>query len=161
MNAMESLHERPARLLLSTTLLAGTLDLVSALLYAALAGHPPLGVPVGIAMALWPGARTAGLPAVMAGVLLHFAIMLVMVAVFMAAARRWRGLLVRPVVTGTAYGLVLWAVMYLIVLPLRWPQLFPQFGALALFQQLFSHIVLVGLPIAWCARRSFVSLALA
>jgi hypothetical protein len=42
--------------------------------------------------------------------------------------------------------------MNLVVLPLRWPALFPHFAALGLAEQLFSHIILVGIPIAWLTR---------
>lgn len=146
--------EKPTGLLVRATLVAGTLDILSALTYALLAGKNPLAVPVGIASAIWPGAVKAGAPALLVGVLLHFAIMLVMVAVFVAAARKIPWLSSQPFVSGVAYGLVLWAVMNLIVLPLRWPALFPHFTAISLAEQVFSHTVLVGLPLAWMTSRS-------
>jgi hypothetical protein len=57
----------------------------------------------------------------------------------------------RWLIAGIAYGVALWAVMNLIVLPLRFG--WHPFTALGLAEQLFSHIVLVGIPIAWFARR--------
>ncbi|AIF46088.1 hypothetical protein [Dyella japonica] len=151
---MQSTVEKPTSLLIRATLIAGTLDILSALTYAVMAGKNPLAVPVGIASAIWPGAVKAGAPALLVGVLLHFAIMLVMVAVFVAAARKMPWLTTRPVTSGLIYGLVLWAVMNLIVLPLRWPALFPHFTAISLAEQVFSHTVLVGLPLAWMTSRS-------
>lgn len=142
------------RLVLGATLLAGTLDLFSAMAYAMAAGRNPLAVPVGIASAIWPGALKAGAPALAVGVLLHFAIMLAMVVVFVAAARRLPWLTARPVVSGALYGVVLWAVMNLIVLPLRWPALFPHFAAVPFAEQMFSHVALVGIPLAWMTRKS-------
>lgn len=151
---MNRIPERSPSLLIRATLVAGTLDLLSALTYALLEGKNPLAVPVGIASAIWPGAIKAGAPALLVGVLLHFLIMLVMVAVFVAAARRLSWLTAKPVASGLLYGLLLWAVMNLIVLPLRWPSIFPHITALSLAEQIFSHTVLVGLPLAWMASRS-------
>jgi hypothetical protein len=151
---MNRIPEKTSSLLIRATLVAGTLDLLSALTYALLEGKNPLAVPVGIASAIWPGAIKAGAPALVVGVLLHFLIMLVMVAVFVAAARRLSWLTAKPVASGLFYGLLLWAVMNLIVLPLRWPSIFPHITALSLAEQIFSHTVLVGLPLAWMASRS-------
>ncbi len=142
-------------LLVRATLLAGTLDIISAMIYVLVAGKNPLAVPVGIAAAIWPGALKAGLPALVVGLLLHFALMLVMVAVFVAAARRIDWLTAQPVASGALYGVTLWAVMYLVVLPLRWPALFPHFTVASVAEQWFSHIALVGMPLAWLTSRSF------
>ncbi|ULU25819.1 DUF1440 domain-containing protein [Dyella terrae] len=151
---MNSLSERPTNPLIATTLIAGTLDLLSAVTYALLEGKNPLAIPVGIASAIWPGAIKAGAPALVVGVLLHFIIMFVMVAVFLATARKIPWLTAKPFASGVLYGLLLWAVMNLIVLPLRWPSLFPHITALSFGEQIFSHTVLVGLPIAWMASRA-------
>ena len=151
---METLSEKPARLLVRATLIVGTLDLFSAITYALFDAKNPLGVPVGIASAIWPGALKTPLPAIPLGVLLHFAIMLAMVAVFVAVARRIPRLAAQPVLSGALYGLLLWAVMYLVVLPLRWPALFPHFTAVSFAEQMLSHIALVGIPLAWMTRKS-------
>ncbi len=151
MNSLPTTSKSP---LVRATLVAGTLDLISALSYAALAGKNPLAIPVGIASGIWPGAVKAGAPALLVGVLLHFLIMLAMVAAFLAAARRVPWLTAKPIAAGLLYGLLLWAVMNLIVLPLRWPALFPHFTALSFGEQIFSHTMLVGLPIAWLASRA-------
>ncbi|QNK03152.1 hypothetical protein [Dyella telluris] len=151
---MEHALEKPTGLLIRATLVAGTLDILSALTYALMAGKNPLAVPVGIASAIWPGAVKAGAPALLVGLLLHFAIMLVMATVFVAAARKLPWLTAQPVASGLLYGLLLWAVMNLIVLPLRWPALFPHFTAVSLAEQVFSHTVLVGIPLAWITSRA-------
>ena len=57
--------------------------------------------------------------------------------------------------SGIAYGLALWGVMYWIVLPQRWPTMFPvdpRLDPKGFAEDLFSHIVLVGIPIALVAR---------
>ena len=144
----------PFSAILQATLIAGVLDLLSAFVYALLEGHNALVVPIGIASALWPGAKTALGAGIAVGVLLHFAIMLAMVSAFALALRFWPQLAAQPKLAGAAYGVLLWAVMYLLVLPMRWPTLFPHFTATGVIEQLFSHIVLVGLPIAWLLGRS-------
>ncbi len=71
---------------------------------------------------------------------------------FVALARLVPVLLRRPVAAGIAYGLFLFAVMYLVVLPLsaaaaRMPSGWMLAGAL------FAHAALVGVPIALIAAR--------
>ncbi|MGC1468521.1 MAG: hypothetical protein WA793_03995, partial [Sphingorhabdus sp.] len=59
-----------------------------------------------------------------------------------------------PWLSGTIYGVLLYALMYWIVLPLRWPDIFPQTGLTNILEALFAHIVLVGLPLAHIIYRS-------
>jgi hypothetical protein len=146
-------EESPLRLIAKATLIAGCLDLVSALVYAVLDGHPPIGVPIVIASGIWPGARAAGLAGVLAGLALHFAIMSVMVSVYVMLLRRWSWTGSHPIAAGSAYGLALWCVMYLLVLPLRWPTILQHLTPLSVGEQWLSHIVLVGMPIALLAAR--------
>jgi hypothetical protein len=142
------------RTILRATLVAGTLDILSALLYAALEGRQPAVILIGIASAVWPDARHGSIALGMAaGLALHFAIMLAMAAAFVLASRKLALLGRQPLIAGPIYGVLLWALMNLVVLPLRWPALFPHITPLALTEQLFSHIALVGLPIAWFASR--------
>lgn len=145
---------KPVKLIAQASIVAGALDILSAFLYALLEGHGPFAVLVGIASAVWPGARHAGAMGAVVGLLLHFFLMLIMASVFVLAAPRIKWTRGRPLIAGLLYGLSLWAVMNLVVLPLRWPALFPHFAALGLAEQLFSHITLVGIPIAWLTRQS-------
>lgn len=135
------------------TALTGTLDILSAFVYAARDGHGPLPVLQGIGSAIWPAARHAGIAGAAVGLLLHFAIMFAMVAAFTAASKRVALLRGNPFVVGALYGILLWAIMNLIVLPLRWPSVFPHFVPVELGEQIFSHVALVGIPVAWFARR--------
>jgi hypothetical protein len=148
----ESFPASPMLPIARATLVAGVLDIASAFVYGLLEGHRPVLVLLGIASAVWPGAGRSPVAAAAAGLLLHFAIMLAMASAFVLAARRLAWLRERPVLSGALYGLLLWAVMNLVVLPLRWPALFPRLAVLGVAEQLFSHIVLVGIPIAWLAR---------
>ena len=140
------------RKIVSATLVAGTLDILSACVYTLIAGKQPVMMLKGLASAI------AGKPAVtgsdayaLLGLGLHFAIMAVMAAFFIIVADRLPLLKTRWLIAGIAYGIGLWAVMNLIVLPLRFG--WHPFTALGLAEQFFSHIVLVGIPIAWFARR--------
>ncbi|MDH7974565.1 hypothetical protein QH494_20435 [Sphingomonas sp. AR_OL41] len=134
------------------TAVAGTLDILSACCYALLAGGSPIRMLRGVAGAILGAGKDSAI-APLVGLALHYAIMAVMVTVFVVAARRLPVLVARPIASGIGYGLLTWAVMNLVVLPLRWPSLFPKFTAQALSQQLFSHIVLVGVPIALIVNR--------
>jgi uncharacterized membrane protein YagU involved in acid resistance len=100
------------------------------------------------------GAGIAGGPAgAPLGLLTHFAIMAVMVIVYVLAARRIPALSRFWVVAGVLYGVALWGVMYWIVLPLRFAGFHPPSELLPIAKQLFSHCFCVGLPIAYIAKR--------
>ena len=144
--------EGTGRKILLATLVAGTLDILSACVYTLIAGHAPINMLKGLASAILGNeAVKGGVGVALVGLLLHFAIMAVMAAVFVLVADRLPVLKARWVLAGIAYGIGLWAVMNLIVLPLRFGP--HPFKLLGLAEQFFSHIVLVGLPIAWFARK--------
>ncbi|WP_066591363.1 hypothetical protein [Sphingomonas pruni] len=140
------------RKILVATLVAGTLDILSACVYTLIAGRAPMTMLKGLASAiLGNGAVSGGAGVALVGLLLHFAIMAAMVAFFVIAASRLPVLKTHWLLAGIAYGIGLWAVMNLIVLPLRFG--WHPFTPLGLAEQFFSHITLVGIPIAWFARR--------
>lgn len=134
------------------TLVAGVLDIGIAFTFAAyLSGGTPARVLAGIASGPF-GAEVAGAPwAPAVGLAIHFSIMAVMVGFFAFIASRFPGALLRlgPVLTGIVYGLVLYAFMYWVVLPLRWPEVHPQTGLAPVARAIFAHVVMVGLPIAF------------
>lgn len=136
------------------TLVAGTLDILSAFAWSALLGGSLAGILPSVASGpfgdnLPDGATTQAL-----GLVVHFAIMTVMVTVYVLAARTVPALNRKWVVAGLLYGVALWLVMYWIVLPLRFAE-FHHPGALwPIVRQLISHCLLVGLPIAWITRRA-------
>jgi hypothetical protein len=135
------------------TLVAGTLDILSAFFFAGLAGITPTGVLAYVASGPF-GEGVATSPAwAAAGLLVHFTIMACMAAFYMQASARIPALLRHPLVAGLAYGLLLWIVMYWIVKPLRWPEAPLPSTLYSVSNQLFSHCILVGLPIALTASR--------
>jgi hypothetical protein len=142
------------RPIVTATVVAGTLDIVSAFVFAGMAGMGVLPVLRYVASGPFgDGVRQGGLGWAAVGLAVHFAIMAVMAAVYMIAARRLPALLRHPIAAGLAYGFLLWVVMYWIVKPLRWPEAPLPSGIWSIGNQLFSHCILVGLPIALIAAR--------
>ena len=136
------------RPILVATLVAGTLDILSAFFFAGLAGATPIGVLRYVASGPFGEAPTATAGWAAVGLAIHFAIMACMAAAYMLIAPRLAWLLRHPIAAGLAYGFLLWLIMYWIVKPLRWPDAPLPHTLYAIANQLFSHCVLVGLPIA-------------
>src|SRR3546814_7879866 len=82
-----------------------------------------------------------------------------MVAAYMIVAPRFPALLRHPIVAGLAYGVLLWIIMYWIVRPLRFPEIPLPHTLSGIANQLFSHCLLVGIPLALIAARPFPSQA--
>lgn len=145
----------PTRPFLTALAVAGTLDILSAFAFSALAGGPgPAAILSTLASGPFPSAGSGPLWA-LAGLGVHFAIMAVMVAAWFLAAARLPVLIRHPVPLGLAYGVLLWFVMYWLVLPWRWASVSPPSDPVEIAKQLFSHCILVGLPIAVIAARHF------
>jgi hypothetical protein len=117
-------------------------------------GVEPLAVLQAIASgAVGRSSYAGGITTALLGIAIHIGIALVAATVFMLVASRVTELTRRPWLWGPLYGVGVWAMMYLVVLPLRWPAKFPNFEPGAIAGQLFCHLVLVGLPIGVVASR--------
>lgn len=142
------------RPILIATLLAGTLDILSAFVFAGMAGIGPARVLAYVASGPFgDGVRGGGPLWAAAGLAVHFAIMACMAAAYLLVAPRFPALLRHPVPAGLAYGILLWLIMYWAVKPLRWPDAPLPDTAWDIGNALFSHCLLVGLPIALVASR--------
>jgi uncharacterized membrane protein YagU involved in acid resistance len=140
------------RAILLGGLVAGALDFAAAVVIYHAA---PLVVARSIASG-WLGAaaRTGGAQAAVIGVLSHFAIAIAAAGVYVAAVRRLPALKTQWIVGGLVFGLCVFAVMNAIVVPLsKAPPRLPDPDKL-LLEDLAGHLVLVGLPIAWFARKA-------
>jgi hypothetical protein len=135
------------------TLVAGTLDILSAFVWTLIAGGKPANVLPSVASGPFGDAIQDSAFAAPLGLAVHFAIMLVMVAAYVAAAARVTVLHRHWLVAGVVYGLGLWFVMYWVVLPQRFGIPHPSHPA-AIARQLVSHCLLVGIPIAWISART-------
>lgn len=138
----------------SAIAVAGTLDIGSAILLTASKGQSVVAMlqsvasgPFGNVTATW-GAQGALL-----GLATHFAIMTVIVLVFALTVERSRFPL-SPLALGPVYGVLVYLVMYWIVLPLRWPSVYPLISLRGVLIPVAIHILLVGLPIALILTRS-------
>jgi hypothetical protein len=92
---------------------------------------------------------------VLLGILLHFFIAFAVVATYHVAARRLPGLALRPWIYGPLYGLLVYAVMNLIVIPLSAIGAGPR-STSGLVNGLLIHALGVGLPAAVSARAARV-----
>jgi hypothetical protein len=145
---------RSPRMIVLATAVCGTLDILSAFAFGAVAGVGPGRIlrfvasgPFGDAM------RAGGLFEAAVGLAVHYGLMFVMVAVYVAATARSTRLRRQWVVSGVLYGLIIYGVMYWLVMPARFDT-YPTIAAWEIGNALFSHIVCVGLPMAWIVWRS-------
>lgn len=141
-----------AKPIILATLLCGTLDILLAIILTLSRGKDVGNMLRFVASGPLPAATEMGSGGAILGLVVHFALMAVMVAVFMLAARAMTRLLDRPLVSGLIYGLITYVVLDLLVVPLRFPAAWPP-STLSIATQLFAHIALVGWPTAFIARK--------
>jgi len=146
---------RAAHVILAGGFAAAALDIVNAMVFWNIyAGTRPVAILQSIAAGIEGKAAFAGGAASAAlGLFLHFLMMCAMAAVYWLACRRWRWMLARPAVAGFAYGLVTWAAMNYVVVPLSNASS-PPFIPSWFIDGLLAHILLVGLLFAFVARWS-------
>lgn len=143
------------------TLVAGTFDILSAFFFAGRAGKSPSDVLRFVASGPFGDQALTGPGWAIAGLGVHFSIMAVIASAYVLLAPKVPALYSRAWLGGILYGLLVWVIMYWIVRPLRWPAMaLPAAwadmsgGAMAysIGNALFSHCILVGLPIAYIAH---------
>ena len=149
----------PTRIWLEGVAVAGTLDLLSAFVFSGMKGASPMSVLQFVASGPFGDQALQNPNFAIAGVLVHYGIMACMVAFYIFAAQRLPVLTSKPILCGIAYGFALWILMYWIVRPLRWPEApWPTAGGvIGVAKQLFSHLILVGIPIGWITARGLRS----
>lgn len=130
-------------------LVAGTFDLISAFITYG------WGVPRGIASGLLgQRALQGGIGTWILGVVLHFVIALLAASVYCLSTGKLEFLKPHFFVCGLFYGIAVFLVMNLIVLPLSaFPFKVGPFTVPGLIQGLLVHMFLIGLPIAFSARK--------
>ncbi len=160
-------------------LLAGAFDIVYAFVaYGPLSyGVTPEQVLQSVA-AGWIGrdaSRAGGAETAALGLASHFLIATLMAAFYVFAAQRFRALTTKWMLWGFVYGLILYVVMNYVVVPLSaaggdgfagadalsrlqdaFSELRPRYDAnypWMIPATIFTHTVLVGVPIAWATRR--------
>jgi len=144
-----SMHESKAVLAIFVGgLIAGALDLASAFITYG------WGVPRAIAGGLLgPTALHGGAGTYVLGVLLHFFIACSAAAVYYAVSRVLGFMTEHAVVCGMFYGIAIFLVMNLAVLPLSALHAKGPYRLAGLIQGLLVHMILIGLPIALSVKR--------
>lgn len=136
-------------------LLAGTLDILFAIGFWSAKGVPAIRILQSVA-AGWLGKEAAtqgGVATAVLGLVSHYGIAIAMAVAYLFLASRWRGLTQHAAFFGVAYGLFLYVFMQKVVLPLSAAGGSPiQFNAWFI-GSLIAHTLLVGVPIAYFARR--------
>lgn len=149
-------HNPAVSAILLGGLIAGTLDLTYAIVFSGSHGVPAMRVMQSVASG-WLGsaAYEGGVPTAVLGVLSHYFIMFCAAATFFAASRRFGFLVRRPLISGIVFGLIMYAVMSLAVLPLSaFPHKVTFDNPTLVSANLFVHMFFVGVPIAWAAKRA-------
>lgn len=142
-----------SRAILYATLVVGVLDATDGVVFLGLHGQNPIQVLQYIASSLL-GARSfsGGLASAGLGLILHFAIALVVATIYILASRRVAVLRTQWVLVGLLFGAAVWAVMNLVVLPLTAVAHGP-IATAALVNGVMGHALFVGLPSAFFAKK--------
>lgn len=142
-----------SRAILYAMLVVGVLDATDGIVFFATQGKNPIQVLQYIASSLLgvhsfsDGLASAGL-----GLILHFAVSLVVVTFYILVSRRITVLRTQWVLLGLLYGLAVWSVMNLVFLPHTAIVSGPLTGAV-LANGLIGHALFVGLPSAFFAKK--------
>lgn len=100
-----------------------------------------------------------GEPTAWLGVGLHYAMAMSFVVIYTLVAARWETLARRPLAFGTLYGLVLYAVMNLVVIPLSAIGHLPKFDNVPWVSSSIAMHAVFGLICAFSARRALSGLS--
>jgi hypothetical protein len=132
------------------TAVSGTLDILFAMILTWAFGRQIPNMLRYVGSGPFPGATDMGAGGAILGLVVHFVLMAIMAAV-LALIVQWRPQLgATPLLTGLAYGLITYFIMNWLVIPVRFGTPLPP-KALSVATQLFAHIVLVGIPMAYIA----------
>lgn len=150
-----SANPNASRVILLGGLVAGTLDLTAACVVSWLrAGVAPMRVMQSVASGLLGAAAyTGGVTSAALGVASHFLIATTWTAIFYLASRRVHYLTESAVLAGLVYGVVVYAFMNFVVIPLS---AVPRRAAPTLSGRVIGLLVImfcIGLPIALIVRR--------
>lgn len=149
---MAETHTSPLVAIFSAGLIAGTIDIFAASL---INGISPLIILRAIASGLlgraaFHGGLPGGLPVPLLGLVLQWAMSLLIAAIFVFAARRLSWLTRRWVVGGLLYGVAVFVVMEFVVVPLS-AAMKPHFTVLSLAANVLA-MLLFGVIVAFFAR---------
>jgi hypothetical protein len=136
---------RRALVSIAAGLAAGTTNLVAAgLIFGGTLTHGLQSIASGL---LGEGAFSGGTATAVLGLCLHYLISIVAAAIYAEAAVRNRMLRERWLLGGTVFGVIAYAVMNLVVVPLSYATN-PDFSLVVVVKELLAHTIMFGIPIA-------------
>lgn len=143
----------PALVIAMAGLACGVLDITAAFLTWLPRGVSPYRLLQAIASGLLGfAAFRGGWPTALLGAAIHFFIAFCVAAIFYAASRKLEFMTRGAMLSGFAFGIAVYLVMYWIVMPLSRLQPMP-FSFLRNLIAIVTHMFCVGLPIALVVRR--------
>ena len=135
-----------------STLVSGTLDILFAMILTVAFGRHIPDMLRFVASGPFPSATEMGGGGAILGLVVHFTLMAIMAAIFVAVVRARPVLLDTPWRTALAWAVVTYFAMNWLVVPLRFHSPLPP-KALSIATQAFAHFVLVAIPMTFIARR--------
>ena len=144
------------RTILWIGLVAGTLDITENIVFNAFRGITPWRIFQFIASGLIDGRSfQLGWASVGLGVVIHYAIALTWTAIFYVAATRFSVLSRWPVLSGLLYGMLVYAIMNFIVLPLSAVPPRPSAASIVVrVNAVLALMFCIGLPVALLVKKS-------
>lgn len=142
------------RAIFYATLAVGLLDATDGVVFRGVQGQNPIQVLQYIASSLLgAGAYSEGLSSAGLGLVLHFAVSAMVATIYILSSRRIEVLRMRWVTLGLLFGIAVWTVMNLVVLPLS-AAAHDSITTTALLNGVIGHALFVGLPISYSARKT-------
>jgi uncharacterized membrane protein YagU involved in acid resistance len=142
--------------IVKTGLIAGSLDLLAALVYySILTGDSPLNILKYIASGIFgPVAFSGGTMMMLAGLALHFFIAFAFTLFFFWLFPRFEILARNRILTGIVYGIFVWMIMNIFIVPLSNVPQCPFIPVHAIINGVIL-IVCIGIPISFMADRYY------
>ena len=141
-----------AKTIALSTLVSGTLDILFAMILTLAFGRHIPDMLRFVASGPFPSATEMGGGGAILGLVVHFTLMAIMAAIFVAVVRARPALLDTPWRTALAWAVITYFAMNWLVVPLRFHSPLPP-KTLSIVTQAFAHLVLVAIPMTFIARR--------
>jgi len=155
-NPPKKRNQSPLNAILLTALLAGTLDAISATVNFWI--HGSKGAEriwkYVASAALGASARTGGTGIILLGLLFHYIIAFAFTLFYFLVYPKMPLLSKNIVLSALLYGIFVWIVMNLGIVPLSYIGKFPS-TLEGVITNMFILIIAIGLPVAWGARRYY------
>ncbi|MCL4250824.1 MAG: hypothetical protein KJ065_21915 [Anaerolineae bacterium] len=138
-------------------LLIGTLDAIvyHLIISSLMRGYPLISVYQYIASGAMGGAAfEGGISTALLGLFFHFVFSFAVAAVFIVSADRMPFLRRNAILGSLVYGLCVWIVMNMIVIPLSGTPELPAPTVPVLIIDILDHVLVVGLPLGLLVRRN-------